>query len=60
VQVVLKKRDAAGLFREAWSQAVDPAGPAVDRTGPPEVRPWAVMESGPPPEKVDLLLLGDG
>jgi IgA Peptidase M64/Peptidase M64 N-terminus len=60
VQVVLKKRDAAGLFREAWSVAVDPADPSVDRTGPPATQPWAVMENGPPSEKVDLLLLGDG
>jgi hypothetical protein len=60
VQVVLKKRDAAGLFREAWAVAVDPADPSVDRTGPPAVKPWAVIESGPPAEKVDLLLLGDG
>jgi hypothetical protein len=60
VQVVLKKRDADGLFREAWSVAVDPRDPAIDRTGPPAARPWAVMENGPPQDKVDLLLLGDG
>jgi hypothetical protein len=60
VQVVLKERDASGLFREAWSVAVDPADPGVDRTGPPALKPWAVIESGPPAEKVDLLLLGDG
>jgi hypothetical protein len=60
VQVVLKKRDASGLFREAWSVAVDPADPAVDRTSPPAAKPWAVIENGSPAEKVDLLLLGDG
>jgi hypothetical protein len=60
VQVVLKERDAGGLFREAWSVAVDPADPTVDRTGPPAAKPWAVVENGPPAEKVDLLLLGDG
>jgi hypothetical protein len=59
VQVVLKQRDAQGLFREAWSVAVDPSDPAIDRT-PPAGRPWAVLENGPPSEKVDLLLLGDG
>jgi hypothetical protein len=32
----------------------------VDRTGPPALAPWAVVENGPPAEKVDLLLLGDG
>jgi hypothetical protein len=60
VQVVLKKRDAAGLFREAWSVAVDPGDPSIDRTGPPAGKVWAVVESGPPRDKVDLLLLGDG
>jgi hypothetical protein len=60
VQVVLKKRDAAGLFREAWSVAVDPKDPALDRTGPPAGRVWAVLENGAPRDKVDLLLLGDG
>jgi hypothetical protein len=40
---------------------VDPAAPTVDRTGPPpEDGVWAVVESGRPAEKVDLLLLGDG
>ncbi len=60
VQAVVKKRDDGGLFREAWSVAVDPAAPTVDRTGPPAAKPWAVIENGPPAEKVDLLLLGDG
>ncbi len=59
-QVVLRNRDAAGLFHEAWTVAVDPADPAIDRTGPPKRRPWAVVENGPPADKVDLLLLGDG
>jgi hypothetical protein len=59
VQVVLKQRDAQALFREAWSVAVDPSDPAIDRT-PPTGRPWAVLENGPPADKVDLLLLGDG
>jgi len=58
-QVVLKQRDAQGLFREAWSLAVDPDDPAIDRS-PPRGRPWAVIENGPPSDKVDLLLLGDG
>ncbi len=60
VQVVLKKRDAAGLFRELWSVAVDPADPTVDRTPPRAGTVWAVVENGPPRDKVDLLLLGDG
>ena len=60
VQVVLKKRDAEGLFREAWSVPVDPKDPTIDRTAPRAGRAWAVLENGPPRDKVDLLLLGDG
>jgi hypothetical protein len=60
VQVVVKKRGSDGLFREAWSTAVDPADQGVDRAASPAGRAWAVLENGPPSEKVDLLLLGDG
>lgn len=60
VQVVVKKRGPDGLFHEAWSTAVDPRDQGVDRTGPPAGRAWAVLENGPPSQKVDLLLLGDG
>jgi IgA Peptidase M64/Peptidase M64 N-terminus len=60
VQVVLKKRDADGLFREAWTVPVDPKDPTIDRTAPGAGRAWAVIENGPPRDKVDLLLLGDG
>jgi hypothetical protein len=60
VQVVVKKRGADGLFREAWSTAVDPGDQGVDRAASPAGRAWAVLENGPPSEKVDLLLLGDG
>ena len=61
VQVVLRRRDRAHLFRELWSARIDPADPSVDRTGPPRgVKAWAVVQNGPPAEKVDLLLMGDG
>jgi hypothetical protein len=61
VQVVVRKRDRANLFREIWSIRIDPADPSVDRSGPaPGAKAWAVFENGPPAEKVDLLLMGDG
>jgi hypothetical protein len=61
VQVVLKKRDGQNAFHEVWSVLVDPADPAIDRGGPPAgTKVWAVVQSGDPSEKVDLLLLGDG
>ncbi|HEX9709583.1 MAG TPA: M64 family metallopeptidase, partial [Candidatus Thermoplasmatota archaeon] len=61
VQVILKKRDRQQAFREVFAVIVDPKAPTVDRASPPAgSRVWAVQESGPPREKVDLLLLGDG
>jgi hypothetical protein len=59
VQVAIRKRGADGLFHEVWTTLVDPGDPAVDRSEP-AARAWAVVENGPPAEKVDLVLLGDG
>ena len=59
VQLAIRKRGADGLFHEAWATRVDPADPEIDRSEPP-ARAWAVVENGPPAEKVDLVLLGDG
>jgi hypothetical protein len=61
VRLVVKTRDSRNAFRELWSVAVDPADPSIDRSGPPAgVKVWAVMQNGAPPDKVDLLLMGDG
>jgi hypothetical protein len=61
VQVLVKKRDRSLAFREVFSVLVDPKDPALDRADPPAgQKVWAVQESGPPRDKVDLLLLGDG
>ncbi|MCE9671744.1 IgA Peptidase M64 [Myxococcus stipitatus] len=61
VQVLVKKRDAQNGFREVWSLVVDPKGMFVDPSSPPAPGPvLKLMENGPPAEKVDLLILGDG
>ena len=60
VRVVIRKRGAGGEFREVWSIAIDPSGPDVDRAAPPKRNVWPVIHSGPPRDKVDLLLMGDG
>jgi hypothetical protein len=61
VQVVLKKRDARNAFREVWSLLVDPADPFLDASAPPSPGPLLEIEKhGPPAEKVDFLILGDG
>jgi hypothetical protein len=61
VQIVVKKRDAKNAFREAWSTLVDPADMFVDTSKPPSPGPLVEIERhGPPPEKIDFLILGDG
>ncbi len=61
VQVTLKKRDAENVFREIWTTAIDPNSRfVVPADIAPRGRVWAVFENGPPAEKVDLLILGDG
>ncbi len=61
VQLVLKKRQDDGSFRELFAQTVDPASRFVDRSalarGGEVV---ALFESGPPASKVDLLVVSDG
>ncbi len=61
VQIVVKKRDSRNAFREVWSLLLDPKDPFLDTSKPPS--PGALLEiekHGPPAEKVDLLILGDG
>src|SRR5262249_9792889 len=61
VTVVLSERSEGGPFEEVWSVPIDPASPLIDRAPSPAAgRVWAVVENGPPAEKVGLLLLGDG
>ncbi|WP_408888721.1 IgA Peptidase M64 [Myxococcus faecalis] len=61
VQVLVKKRDAQNAFREVWSLVVDPKGMFVDPSSPPAPGPLLkLLENGPPEQKVDLLILGDG
>jgi hypothetical protein len=61
VQLVLKRRDADGAFRELHTEIVDPASRLVDRSPiAPRGGAFTVLESGPPAEKVDLLILSSG
>jgi hypothetical protein len=60
-RVSISKRGAGDAFQESWSVEIDPADPAIDRTGPAKnARVWSVFKSGEPAAKVDLLLMGDG
>jgi hypothetical protein len=61
VQVVLKKRDARNAFQQVWSTIVDPASRFVNPVQPrPAGRVWSYLENGPPSQKVDLLVIGEG
>lgn len=57
----ISTRDAGNAFAPVWTTTVDPAALDVERIAhPAPARPIAIHQSGPSPEKVDLLLLGDG
>lgn len=61
VRVRILKRDERNQFSVAWSVDVDPAAPDVIRKqGPAPAQPIPIRVSGPSPNKVDLLILGDG
>ena len=61
VKVRILKRDERNLFSVAWSIDVDADAPDVIRKQPPApVKPIPIKVSGPSPDKVDLLILGDG
>lgn len=61
VQIVLKKRDAANAFREAWSTTLDPKDMFIDTAPPsPAGTLLEIQKMGEPADKVDFLILGDG
>jgi len=59
VQVVLSRRDAAGVFQPLFTAIVDPAA-ANPAPRPPLGKVWTVFENGPAASKLDLLMLGEG
>jgi hypothetical protein len=61
VRVRILKRDERNLFSVAWSVEVDTDAQDVIKQQPPApARPIPIQVSGPSPDKVDLLILGDG
>ena len=61
VRVRILKRDERNQFSVAWSVDVDTDGQDVVRKQAPALaQPIPVKVSGPSPQKVDLLILGDG
>ena len=53
-------RRAGERFEEVWSVNVDPREMSVQRAPPPRQQLIEVERNGPPPGKVDVLLIGDG
>ncbi|QOY94008.1 peptidase M64 [Massilia sp. UMI-21] len=61
VRVRILKRDERNAFSLAWSVEIDANAPEVVRKQPPApAKPIPIHVSGPSPDKVDLLILGDG
>ena len=61
IRIVVKKRDAKNVFRDAWTVSVDPADKFVLRnTALPAGALVKLHESGDPATKLDFLILGDG
>jgi hypothetical protein len=61
VRVRILRRDERNAFSVAWSVDVDADAPDVVRKQPPApAKPIPIRVSGPSPQKVDLLVLGDG
>ncbi|UCF19591.1 MAG: IgA Peptidase M64 [Gemmatimonadota bacterium] len=61
VRIVLKKRDNQNVFRAIAEIEVDPAARGVNPADPPGLgEVWTLIENGPPGEKVDIVLLGEG
>jgi hypothetical protein len=61
VTLTLRKRRPDNTFSDVWSVDVDPSSSSVNQAPPPSHDPvWTVMENGPAPQKVDILILGEG
>ena len=62
ITVLLQKRQADNSFAPLWSTEIDPASRFVNRAPLAQHagHVWPVFESGPPAEKVDLLIIGEG
>ncbi len=61
VRIVLKKRDSLNVFHAIAEIEVDPGARNVNPADfPPIGDVWTMVESGPPSEKVDIVLLGEG
>src|SRR2546425_326235 len=61
-RIVVKKRDARNVFKDAWTLKIDPGDKFVIRSAevPDTGALMKLHEAGDPAKKLDLLILGDG
>ncbi len=59
-KLTLQARNADQAFETVWQVDVDPAAATVDRAVPARQQLLEIEKNGPPPDKVDVLLIGDG
>ncbi len=59
VRITIGKRNSDNEFQPAWTETVD-VDAAQPVSNPVHDGVWSVVNNGPPPDKVDVLLLGDG
>lgn len=61
VKIRVLKRDDRNAFSVVWMFDIDPSSLDIVRELPASnVKPIAIRDNGPPAQKVDLLILGDG
>ncbi|UCC85075.1 MAG: IgA Peptidase M64 [Gemmatimonadota bacterium] len=61
VKVVVKKRDDLTTFHLIGEFEIDPESRSVNPADPPSLgNVWTLFEHGPPSDKVDIVLLGEG
>jgi hypothetical protein len=61
VRIQVKKRDARNAFKTLWTFDLDPRNPLIERAPAPDAGGLITLQrSGASPDKVDLLILGDG
>jgi hypothetical protein len=60
VTVSLQSRNAEQAFQTVWKIAIDPADQTIDRAAPARQDLIEIEHNGAPPDKVDVLLVGDG
>ncbi|MEP6572165.1 MAG: M64 family metallopeptidase [Gemmatimonadota bacterium] len=61
VRVIVSRRDARNGWHALWTTIIDPDSPEVNSASlPPAGRLWTVFASGPPKQKVDIVLVSEG